>query len=208
MGNHCSYAVGSSLVITATKGVEPLVVFLRLHLRKVADTEKCLTERILIASDYLVVRILWDMNITSQIVNQHAKSRRPCLVDSYVHIFAFQIEFPHVSISSAVENQRDVEMHSAIASDLPAPHVAHICVMNATILISALFLRVLDLSSHRCNELCNDFIAAQCSRRKMTWNKQIKSHYTDVAMAIQRAIQAIMDAAKMIGNQLPVIDLN
>ncbi len=35
--NHCSYALQPFLVVAATKSVEPLVVFLSLHLRKVAQ---------------------------------------------------------------------------------------------------------------------------------------------------------------------------
>ena len=128
------------------------------------------------------------MDITSHIANKHAKRRCPSPMDPCVHVASCQTELPHECVGSVVEHQRHVVVHAAIAADLPAPHIAHIGVMNAMILIPALILGVLDLGTHGCNELRDECIAEQYISRDMAWHIQVKAHHTDTAMAFQRAV--------------------
>ena len=72
-----------------------------------------------------------------------------------------------------VEQQRYVVMHAAIATDLPAPHISHVCVMNAVSCIPTLGLCVLDLGTHRFNELRDRCIAQQYISEYMAWDMQV-----------------------------------
>ena len=109
-------------------------------------------------------------------------------MDPCEHVIAFQIEPPHECIGSVVEHQGNVVVHTAIATNLPGPHKAHIRVMNAMILIPTLSLCVLDLGTHGCDELRDNCIAEQYINGDMAWYIQIKAHYTDAAITLQRAI--------------------
>lgn len=109
-------------------------------------------------------------------------------MDPCEHVIAFQIEPPHECIGSVVEHQGYVVVHTAIATNLPGPHKAHVRVMNAMILIPALSLCVLDLGTHGCDELRDNCIAEQYISGDMAWYIQVKAHNTDAAMTLQGAI--------------------
>ena len=128
------------------------------------------------------------MDIARHVFQIHAKSRCPSPMDPCVHVASCQTELPHKCIGGVVEHQRHVVVHAAIATDLPAPQIAHICVMNAMIFIPALILGVLDLGMHGCNELRDECIAEQYISGDMARNIQIKSHHTDAAMTLQRVV--------------------
>ncbi len=128
------------------------------------------------------------MYIALHVVDVHAKSRRSSPMDPCVHVIARQVELPHECIGRVVEHQRDVVMHTAIATRLPAPHVAHICVMNAMIFIPASILGVLDLGTHGCKELRDECIAEQYISGDMARHIQIKSYHADAAVMLKCAI--------------------
>ena len=128
------------------------------------------------------------MDIARHVFQIHAKSRCPSPMDPYVHVSSCQVELPHEGVGSVVEHEGYVVVHATIATDLPAPHVAHICVMNAMTLIPALILGVLDLGTHGCNELRDECIAEQYISRDMAWHIQITPHHTDTATVLQRAV--------------------
>lgn len=128
------------------------------------------------------------MYISSHVVNVHTKSRRPSSMYSCVHVVAYQFEFSDECIGRVVEHQRDVVMHTAIATRFPAPHVAHICVMNAMIFIPASILGVLDLGTHGCKELRDECIAEQYISGDMARHIQIKSYHAYAAVMLKCAI--------------------
>ena len=66
---------------------------LGLLLAQVADAVESLTEGGIIAANYLIVRIFWDVNKPLYIIWKHMQSTSPCLMDAGIHIVAGQIKF-------------------------------------------------------------------------------------------------------------------
>ena len=128
------------------------------------------------------------MDIASHVIRVHANSRCPGFMNPCVHVSSCQVELPHECIGSVVEYEGYVVVHAAIATDLPAPHKAHVRVMNAMISIPALGLCVLDLGTQGGKELRDDGIAYQYTSRYMARHIQITPQHTDTAMTLQRAV--------------------
>ena len=145
------------------------------------------------------------MDIAYDILRMHVQCRTPGLMESGIHVSAVQTELPHKCVGIVIEQKRHVVMNPTIAAYLPAPNVAHICLVDAMSQLHALVLSMLDLCPQRGKELRDELVAVDCGRIRVRWNVQIHAHQASALVAMEGALKACMHPLEVIADQRAAI---